>query len=87
MEIVDYILAPVTTMANIEHLKILIEDYLVEFKTLYPECHLTPKCHYLIHVPSWMSRYRTVNIIIIIIHIIKIAVCIYYTKSFPFIEI
>lgn len=57
MEMVDYILAPVTTMANIEYLRILIEDYLVEFRMLYPDSHLTPKCHYLIHVPSWMSKW------------------------------
>ena len=57
MEIADYILAPTTTMANIEYLKILIEDYLIEFRRLYPHRHLTPKCHYLIHVPSWMSKW------------------------------
>ena len=56
MEIADFFLAPITTMASIEYLKVLIEDYLVEFKRLYPHCHITPKCHYLIHVPTWMSK-------------------------------
>ena len=61
MEVADYILAPVTTMANIEYLKVLIEGYLVELK-MYPDSHLTPKCHYLIHVPCWMSKWALARV-------------------------
>jgi 5-hydroxyisourate hydrolase-like protein (transthyretin family) len=35
----------------------LIEDFLEEFKVLYPERSLTPKMHYLVHIPTWMNRY------------------------------
>ena len=36
----------------------MIEDFLYDFRQLYPERRLTPKMHYLIHVPSWMLRYE-----------------------------
>lgn len=56
LTIVDYVFAPVTTESTITYTEVLIEDFLVEFRQLYPERRLTPKMHYLIHVPSWMHR-------------------------------
>lgn len=56
LTIVDYVFAPVTTESTITYTEVLIEDFLVEFRQLYPERRLTPKMHYLIHVPSWMYR-------------------------------
>ena len=57
LEIVDYIFAPQTTVASISYLKVMIGDYLTEFKQLYRERRLTPKIHYMIHISSYMSRY------------------------------
>ena len=42
-EIVDYVFAPTTTNAIIDYLTVLIEDYLVDVKTLSPDRRLTPK--------------------------------------------
>ena len=38
---------------RIDYISMLIEDFLDDFKLLYPERPLTPKMHYLIHVPTW----------------------------------
>lgn len=54
--IVDYVFAPVTTPTLARYIGTLIEDYLVDFKQLYPERQLTPKMHYMIHIPSWIER-------------------------------
>jgi len=61
MEIMDYIFSPQTTSASISFLRVIIEDYLTEFKQLYLERRLTPKTHYMIHIPSWMSRYGNIQ--------------------------
>ena len=67
MKIMDYIFSPSTTEVIISMLRVLIEDFLLEFRNLYPERRITPKMHYLIHVPSWMQRYvfTCVNILCI----------------------
>lgn len=57
LTIMEYTFAPVTTTDKISYLEILIEEYLSEFVQLYPERPLTPKMHYLVHVPFWMKRY------------------------------
>lgn len=55
--IVDYVFAPVTSTTLATYIGTLIEDYLVEFCRLYPERPLTPKMHYIVHIPSWMKKY------------------------------
>ena len=62
MKIMDYIFSPSTTEIIISTLRVLIEDFLHDFHNLYPERRITPKMHYLIHVPSWMLRYLQVCI-------------------------
>ena len=52
----DYIFSLNTTEIIISTLKILIEDFLHERR-------ITPKMHYLIHVPSWMLRYLPYTVI------------------------
>ena len=44
------------TCDKLDYLQTLLEDFLIEFTHLYPEQHLTPKMHYLIHIPAWMKR-------------------------------
>ena len=57
IKIMDYIFSPSTTEVTISTLTVLIEDFLYDFRKLYPEKRITPKMHYLIHIPSWMLRY------------------------------
>ena len=57
LRIMEFLFAPVITEDKVDYLQTLIEDYLVVFTDLYPERPLTPKMHYLIHMPSWIKRY------------------------------
>ena len=59
--ILEYILAPVVSQDDIGYLQLLIEQHHLEFKTLYPHCSITPKLHYLIHYPEFISRYMSQN--------------------------
>ena len=56
LKIMEYIFAPITTTDKLEFLQMLIQDFLTEFTHLYPERPLTPKMHYLVHMPSWIKR-------------------------------
>ncbi len=56
LTIVDFVFAPITTKDTITYLEVLIEDFLHEFRELYPNRPLTPKMHYMLHIPSWMFR-------------------------------
>ena len=38
-------------------LQMLIEDYLHQFNGLYPDS-ITPKMHYLLHLPSQIQQYK-----------------------------
>ena len=55
LDIVDYVFAPTTTAEKIARVAALVEDFLIEFSHLY-ERPLIPKMHYLVHLPSWMTR-------------------------------
>lgn len=55
LDIMDEVFAPVTSGGRLEYITMLIEDFLEEFKELYPERPFTPKMHYLVHVPTWMK--------------------------------
>lgn len=56
LKIMEYTFAPVTAVGKLDYLQILIEEYLGEFTELYPSRPLTPKKHYLIHIPTWTKR-------------------------------
>ena len=56
LKIMEYVFTPVTTEAKADYLVVLIEDYLTTFTQLYPERPLTPKQHYLVHIPTWIRR-------------------------------
>ena len=56
LKIIDIILAPCTTHRIISYLGVLIQDHHEEFFRLNPSCPVTPKFHYMIHYPEWMSR-------------------------------
>lgn len=52
----EYLFAPMITVGKLDYLQILIEVCLSEFTELYPSRPLTPKMHYLIHMPTWTKR-------------------------------
>ena len=64
LHIMDEMFAPITTEDRADYLAMLVEDFLEEFKVLYPTRPLTPKMHYLIHIPTWMKLYVTIIIAI-----------------------
>ncbi len=57
LTIMDYVFAPVTTADKADYVAMLVEDFLVDFRELYPERRLIPKMHYMIHLPTWMKLY------------------------------
>ena len=56
LSILDYLFAPICINAVADYVAMLTEDYLVDFKKLYPDRALTPKMHFMIHLPTWMKR-------------------------------
>lgn len=57
LEIIDYLMSPLTSSNAVSYLRMLIEDHHENFKRLYPNCTITPKFHFLIHYPEWINRY------------------------------
>ena len=57
LDIVDEIFAPVTTPDRADYVVMMVEDFLEGFKELYPSRPLTPKMHFMVHMPSWMKRF------------------------------
>ena len=58
LSIMDYVFAPVITFAKTDFISGLTEDFLHDFTQLYPERRLTPKMHYMVHLSSWIRRYK-----------------------------
>lgn len=56
-EIIDLILAPELLEEEIAYLKLLIEEHHCNLKRLYPSHSITPKIHFMIHVPRRVSAY------------------------------
>jgi len=59
LDIIDIVFAPVITQDQIAFLRIIIKEHHESFVQLYPHCNITPKLHYMIHYPHWMSRYAS----------------------------
>lgn len=57
LDIMDEAFAPVSSVERLDYAAMLIEDFLEDFKSLYPARSLTPKMHYLVHIPTWMKWY------------------------------
>lgn len=60
LTITDLVLAPKSTTAIAAHLRQLILEHHTAFKELYPDRPLTPKMHYMVHIPQWIVRYMYV---------------------------
>ena len=56
LSILDLLLAPELTEDDASHLSVLIRDHHQEFVTLYPHASVTPKMHYLIHMPRLILK-------------------------------
>ena len=57
LTIMDITFAPVTTADVITYLREVINDHHTGFQELYPDSPITPKMHYMIHIPEWMLKY------------------------------
>ena len=62
-DICSIIFSPLITEDQVPHLRLLIQEYLHEFKRQYG-INLTPKCHFLIHFPEQIVRYNNYALII-----------------------
>ena len=56
LSIIDIIMAPVVSQDEIAYLRSIIEQHHSGFKGLYPSCSITPKFHYMVHYPEFISR-------------------------------
>ena len=56
LTILDYVFAPNTNKDIIKYFRELIKDHHVKFRELYPDCLITPKQHYMVHIPDWMEK-------------------------------
>ena len=50
-EIVQIVFAPVLSIATVSRLMLLIENHLMHWMELFPDRNVTPKQHYMIHLP------------------------------------
>ena len=67
LKIIQFIFAPIIIDDEVDYLQMLIEDYLTCFVELYPYRPLVPKMHYLIHMPTWIKRFASVKMTLIIL--------------------
>lgn len=51
------IFSPVVAHDQVPFLRLQIQQYLEQFTSLYPHRPLTPKCHYLVHIPTLIERF------------------------------
>ena len=51
LEIVDILMAPELSEDDVANLATLIPDHHQQFKQLYPHASITPKMHYVVHMP------------------------------------
>jgi hypothetical protein len=56
LKLVDIIMSPVTTTHKAVFLRHAIHEHHELFKELYPASTITPKMHYMIHLPAWILR-------------------------------
>ena len=56
LEITDYLFAPRITPDDVGFVQYLIEEHHTQFVVLYPNASVTPKMHYLVHMPRLMME-------------------------------
>lgn len=55
ISIVQMCFSPVTSKETINEIQNSIETHLVLFKELFPQINITPKMHYMLHIPTQMA--------------------------------
>lgn len=56
LEIVKYSTAQLTSLDSLEYLAALIDQHYREFKKCYPLVNITPKMHYMVHLPRMLIK-------------------------------
>lgn len=56
LEIMSIVFGPVAEKNECVYLESLISDHHISLKMLYPNLHITPKLHYMIHIPRLMLQ-------------------------------
>ena len=56
LSIVEFVFAPQTTVGIAGYLRNLICDHHSTFTKLYPHRPVTPKFHYITHLPKWIVK-------------------------------
>jgi hypothetical protein len=64
MQIVDLLFSPVVEKATPIYLRLLISEYLDQFKKMYPNVRLIPKQHFMLHYPNQIKRYSMYCIVL-----------------------
>lgn len=54
--ILDITMAPVTSPEKVMYLREIIDEHHQLFRQSYPTSSVTPKMHYITHLPQWMMR-------------------------------
>ena len=55
ISIVQMCFSPVTSRKTIDELQSFIETHFLLFKELFPQINITPKMHYMLHIPTQMT--------------------------------
>ena len=56
LEIVKYSTAELTSLASAEYLTVVIHQHHHEFLKCYPTVSITPKMHYMVHLPRLLIK-------------------------------
>jgi len=57
LQIQQLCMSPVADNGTVSSLRILVARHNSSFDELYPECHVTPKMHYLLHFPEQIRNF------------------------------
>ena len=56
LDIVDMLLAPALAEDDVALLATMISDHHIDFKRLYPQASITPKMHFIVHMPRLILK-------------------------------
>ena len=56
LEVTDYLFAPRITLDDVGYLEHIIAEHHTQFVLLYPTHSVTPKMHYLVHMPRLFAK-------------------------------
>lgn len=56
LDILQICASRVLSFDLVDHLKVLIEMYLVAFRECYPHINIIPKQHYMVHLPTQILK-------------------------------